>query len=153
MTREEATSLIRRLYDKVFNGHDPSLLDEFFTDDFISYSAGYDGPLDRDGAKWAVADYIRAFPDAQWEIESLIVDGDNVAWRDSFAGTHERDLHGFPPTGRRVQAEGMSMAELRDGKVWRHWSIFDNLSILLQVDIVQMKEPPASAEPGSEEDS
>ena len=63
--REEASALIHPIYE-AFNDHDPSLLDELFTDDYIDYSVGYEGPLDREGAKWAVADYIRAFPDAQW---------------------------------------------------------------------------------------
>ena len=143
MNREEASALVRRIYD-AFNRHDPSLLDELLTDDYVAYAVGYDGPLDREGAKWAVADYIRAFPDAHWEFEDLLVDsdGDRVAWRETFTGTHGNDLHGIPATGRKVRAEGISMAQLRDGKVWRHWSIYDSFGIAQQVGALKLSTTP-----------
>jgi steroid delta-isomerase-like uncharacterized protein len=133
MNREEASALIHRIYEEVFNGHRPSLLDELLAEDYVAYAAGYGGPLDREGAKWAVSDYIRAFPDAHWECEDILVDGDRVAWRESFTGTHRRELHGIPPSGAKVRAVGMSMAEIRDGRVWRQWSLYDSLGILQQI--------------------
>lgn len=144
MNREEALALLHRIYDEAFNGHDTSLLDELLTDDYVAYAAGYDGPLDREGAKWAVDDYIRAFPDAHWEFVDLLVDcdGDRIAWRETFTGTHGNDLHGIPPTGRKVRAEGISMAQLRDGKVWRHWSIYDSFGIAQQVGAFKLSTTP-----------
>jgi predicted ester cyclase len=148
MNREEATALVRRIYEDAFNGHDPALFDELFAEDYVDYSVGYGGPLDRDGAKWALADYIRAFPDARWTFEDLLVDGNRLAWRETFTGTHGQELHSIPPTGRKVRAEGISMAELREGKVWRHWSIYDSLGILQQIGGVQIGPPPAPAPAG-----
>ena len=136
MNQESVADLIRRIYEDAFNGHNPAVFDELFTSDYIDYSVGYGGPMDREGAKWALADYIRAFPDAHWTFEDVLVDGDRVAWRETFTGTHGQELHGIPPTGRRVRAEGMSMAELRDGKVCRHWSIYDSLGIMQQIGAV-----------------
>ena len=136
MNRSETIALIERIYAEAFNGHNPAALDDLFADDFVAYAPGYGGPLDRAGARWAVADYIRAFPDAHWEVEGIMVEGDQVAWRETFTGTHGQPLHGMPPTGRVVRATGMSMALLRAGRVWRHWSVYDSLGILQQIGLM-----------------
>ncbi len=148
MTRDAAEALIHRIY-AAFNAHNPALLDTLFAEDYVDYSVGYGGPLDREGAKWAVSDYIRAFPDAHWEITDLLVDGDRVAWRETFTGTHGRELHGIPPTGAPVRAEGISLATLRDGRVWRHWSIYDSLGIMQQIGALPYPFPPGAHLPAS----
>ena len=80
--------------------------------------------------------YLRAFPDAQWSVEDIIVQGDKAAWRERFTGTHQGELMGIPATGKKVDVTGISMGLLRDGKPAIHWSVYDNLGMMQQLGVV-----------------
>ena len=58
-----------------------------------------------------------AFPDLNFEVTYKIARGDNVAEQWFIRGTHLGTFMGIPPTRRPVEIPGMSMAELRDGKL------------------------------------
>ena len=42
------------------------------------------------------------------------------------------------PTGKRVQVMGMSHFHIRDGKVVDEWTVYDEMSVLMQVKLAQM---------------
>jgi steroid delta-isomerase-like uncharacterized protein len=71
-----------------------------------------------------------AFPDLNFEVTYKIARSDNVAEQWFIRGTHRGMFMGIPPTGRRVEIPGMSMAELRDGKFVSDHFYFDALGVL-----------------------
>lgn len=76
-----------------------------------------------------------AFPDMQETIESLIAEGDTVAARWTWQGTHLGEFEGISPTGRHIQRTGMSFYCIREGKIvedWAEWDWLDFLSQLLE---------------------
>jgi SnoaL-like polyketide cyclase len=48
-------------------------------------------------------------------------------------GTHEGDLFGVPPTGRRVSIESMTVERVLGGKIRAHWRITDTLDMMQQL--------------------
>jgi steroid delta-isomerase-like uncharacterized protein len=81
-----------------------------------------------------------AFPDLNFEVTYKIARGDNVAEQWFIRGTHLGMFMGIPPTGRRVEIPGMSMAELRDGKFVSDHFYFDALGVLRNMALM----PPLS---------
>jgi steroid delta-isomerase-like uncharacterized protein len=71
-----------------------------------------------------------AFPDLNFEVTYKIARGDNVAEQWFIRGTHLGTFMGIPPTGRRVEIPGMSMAELREAKFVSDHFYFDALGVL-----------------------
>jgi steroid delta-isomerase-like uncharacterized protein len=81
-----------------------------------------------------------AFPDLNFEVTYKIARGDNVAEQWFIRGTHLGTFMGIPPTRRRVEIPGMSMAELREGKFVSDHFYFDALGVLRDMALM----PPLS---------
>ena len=58
-----------------------------------------------------------AFPDVHITIEDVVANGDKVAIRTTFHGTHKGEYLGITPTGKAVTATGIGIMRLANGKV------------------------------------
>jgi steroid delta-isomerase-like uncharacterized protein len=85
-----------------------------------------------------------AVPDARGVVEDVLVDGDRVAIRHAHHGTHRGPLMGLPPTGARLDFQGVEIFRLVDGRIAESWHIDDNLRLMQQLGAV----PPPAAPPG-----
>ncbi len=52
---------------------------------------------------------LKGFPDLRIEIEDIIANGEKVAHRFTFYGTHRGEFVGVPPTGRTISASGIQI--------------------------------------------
>jgi predicted ester cyclase len=66
--------------------------------------------------------------------------GDKVAVRWILEGHHIG--HGLlgPPSGQRLQVMGMSHFHYKDGRIVDEWTVYDELSLLMQIKLGQMAE-------------
>lgn len=48
-----------------------------------------------------------AFPDFRYEVKDVISEGEKMAVRDVFTGTHRGDFMGIPATGNRATMEAI----------------------------------------------
>jgi predicted ester cyclase len=76
------------------------------------------------------------FPDYREEIESMVAEGDYVAWRSRGTGTQRGPLGPFPATGRRMEIAIMGMHRFEDGLVAETWTSWDNVAALTQLGLV-----------------
>lgn len=79
---------------------------------------------------------LEAFPDATLTPEDLLAEGDRVAARWTFTGTHEGELQGIDPTGETVAFSVMGIFEVEDGKISEVWLEFDQLDLMEQLGVV-----------------
>ncbi len=75
--------------------------------------------------KEAVAEVRQAFPDYHGTNVIQIAEGDLVANRFVYYGTHLGEFKGLAPTGRQVTFEGLSIDRVVDGKIVESWAEFD----------------------------
>jgi predicted ester cyclase len=100
MTVEENTALVRRAVD-AFNRDD-------YVDHGPSRAALPPGP---EGVRQAWHMMRSAFPDLQATLDDLVAEGDKVAVRGHIDGTHDGEVMGIPPTGKRVTGGSCSSKE------------------------------------------
>ena len=50
------------------------------------------------------------------------------------------------PTGKRVQVMGMSHYHYKDGKIVDEWTVYDELSLLVQIRLAQLADAPSASE-------
>jgi steroid delta-isomerase-like uncharacterized protein len=112
-----------------YNGHKPDAFDELFTDDCVLMRNGVEA-LGRDAVKGVLAKLYKAFPDIEYVIDDVIVSGDKVGLRWHGTGTHKGDYFGIPPSGRPLQYDGITLYELRGGKVARIWVSANMLAVV-----------------------
>ena len=83
------------------------------------------------------AGYIKlawaAFPDLHWDIEEMVSSGDRVIVRYVERGTHKGEYQGLRPTGNRLEACGVWMARIKDGKIAEVREDFDLLGWMQQL--------------------
>ena len=87
-----------------------------------------------EGAKEFTAMFYAAFPDATHPVDGLVAEGDEVAFRCRYEGTHTgADYMGVPASGRHYSATGAGMVRVADGKVAEFWVSPDRMSIMEQI--------------------
>lgn len=88
--------------------------------------------------------YTRAFPDLQLDITNMYVDGNKVITEFVGRGTHQGELEGIAPTGKKVQIPICNIIEIRDNKIYSEHEYWDS-AVLMQQLGVQAKRQPAVA--------
>lgn len=129
-------AVVRRFVEEVQNNRDWAAYDELNDPDFVNLSAPPGVPADREGGKVFLGGFMSAFADARWTIDDMIAEGDRVATKKTFTGTHTGDLNGIPPTGSRVTVQYVDILRLRDGRIIEHWLSMDQLSFMQQLGVI-----------------
>ena len=135
MSTEENKALVRRFEEAVWNGRNPSLVDEFFAPSHL-FRAGGTPPLDREGHRQMIAHFQDAFPDGRNTSEELLAEGDKVVQRWTFRGTHQGAFQGIPPTGELVTLTGISIWRVERGKIVESWHELDTLGLMQQLGVI-----------------
>ncbi|MBD2459841.1 ester cyclase [Oscillatoria sp. FACHB-1407] len=136
-TSDANKRLMRRYFDEVWNQKNLAVLDEIISPDHIRFEAGAPQELrGPEGVKQFIQTYMTAFPDAQLIVEDLFAEGDKVAVRWLFRGTHQGYLRDIPPTGNVVTNPGMTIAHIVDGKMVQYWTSWDTLMLMAQLSLL-----------------
>jgi predicted ester cyclase len=85
--------------------------------------------------------FVEGFPDLQLTVEDAVGQGDLVAQRVHFAGTHTGVFQGLPPTRRKVEFSGLELNRFVDGRVAEHWFQLDALGLLQQLGLAVVPGP------------
>jgi steroid delta-isomerase-like uncharacterized protein len=133
---EENKALVRRFVEEAFNKGNLDVADEVYTSTFISHDpATPEEQGSPESVKQFVSTYLNAFPDGHTTVEDSIAEGDKVAYRWTFRGTHQSELIGIPPTGKEVEITGITINRLSGGKIEEQWNNFDQLGMLQQLGV------------------
>lgn len=127
-------SAARRVFEELFNERNLDAAEELFAPDYRNHAGGdHNGP---EGMKRLIEELTAAFPDHHSQIEDVVADGDRVALRVTFSGTHEGDFRGMPATGRRFSQMQMHLVALDDqGRAVDHWAVRDDLGMMTQLGL------------------
>jgi len=129
---EENNTLVRRIVEDYWSKKNPSLAGELFGANCSLHTP--DGDLHgMEGAKMLYDAYATAFPDFVITIDDTVADGERVAIRHTFAGTHKGPLGGAAASGNRVTVSGMMMFRVAGGKVAEARLTWDTLRLAQQI--------------------
>ena len=139
MSTEENKANSRRFVERINQG-DLTVIDELCAPNHVSHNAQNTthGPEEY---KQSYALLLTAFPDLHFTIEDQLAEGDSVATRFTWSGTHEGAFMGIPPTGKHVTTTGMSISHWVGGKNNEVWINNDSLGLLQQLGVIPTPEP------------
>jgi steroid delta-isomerase-like uncharacterized protein len=133
---EESKALIQRFVEEAFNKGNVDVANEVYASAFVAHDPTIPGGQGSpEQVKQFVNTYLSAFPDGHTTVENLISDGEKVAYRWTFRGTHQGELMGIPPTGKQVTVTGITINRVSRGKVEEQWNNFDQLGMLQQLGV------------------
>jgi steroid delta-isomerase-like uncharacterized protein len=132
MSTEENKAAVRRWF-QAFNDRDSPAEEAARSADFAAHVPGAPAPLDGAGWKSFLAAFLTGFPDGRLVLEDMVAEGDRVAARWTFRGTHAGEFLGIAPTGRPVSMAAIEVNRVADGQVAEHWVVLDQLGLLHQL--------------------
>jgi steroid delta-isomerase-like uncharacterized protein len=130
-------TIVRRFLSETIGGRDPNAADGILTPDYTLHMVGFPAPVrGRDAWKGVIQNYFAAFPDLAVSTQEEIAEGDRVAIRYSWSGTHRGDFMGIPATQKRVSVSGMVVFRVTDDRVAEEWHLDDVLGLLQQLGAI-----------------
>ena len=135
MANEAGEAAVRDFVERVVNTGDLDLVVRFFRDDFVDHNPPPGASPDIAGIKKAFATVREAFPDFHATVEDVVSEGDRVAYRWTFRGTHLGDLRGLPPTGRAATWSAIGVARFAEGRIAERWQLLDTAALLRQLGV------------------
>jgi len=130
-SRDENKRSVTRLFE-TFNNADLTSIDALVGPDYVG-AQGDKGPA---GFKAVVVGLRAAFPDLRYTLDDVVAEGDQVAVRWHWTGTHRGPFRGFPPTEKAVTNSGAGIFRLNGGKIVAAVLETDRLGFLEQIGVV-----------------
>jgi steroid delta-isomerase-like uncharacterized protein len=135
MVPTHVKTAIYRYFQELWNGGDPTAADTLLAPDVVirgSLGVTVRGP---EGFRKYARMVRAALPDLRVEVEGLIAEGDRVAARVRYTGTHLGTLYGVEPTRRPVSYPGVTLFRVAAGQIIEVWAVGDMISLMTQVGV------------------
>jgi ketosteroid isomerase-like protein len=134
---ERTRLLITRYFEEVWNRGQLAVLDEIMAPDYINHSPSTPDPRPGPEDLKPIVSAMRAgIPDLHYDILDMVVTPTKAAVYLRVTGTHSGSLFGIAPTGKSIDVRQMQIEWLRDGRIWQHWRVTDELGLLRQLGVV-----------------
>jgi steroid delta-isomerase-like uncharacterized protein len=79
--------------------------------------------------------FLTGLPDLSFEVDDTITEKDKLVVYWTITGTHRGEFLGVPPTNKKVSFSGITINQIRDGKIIESTVIWDGLGLLEQFGI------------------
>jgi predicted ester cyclase len=132
--------LVRRFYKEVYGDWNMALVEEVVSPRFTSHDWPEGGPTGPQGFELFYSAIRAALPDARYEVDDLIAEGDKVVERWRLLGTHQGDFRGIAPSGQKIELKGIAIYRVDNGKLMERWVVTDLYGVLEEI-----REPSALA--------
>ena len=129
---DENKAVVRAFLMEVIGSHDADARPDLIAPGYVSHF-GSMPPLDHEGWKQMAGGFFTAFPDLELTIQDEVAEGDRVAVRWTWTGTHTGDLMGMAPTGKHVETGGMGVYRVVDGQIAEEWVLEDMMGVMQQL--------------------
>lgn len=134
--QEENKAILRHKHvEELFNKGNSAVADEIISPDYVYHGAAGEtkGP---EGVKQMVTTLRTAFPDVHFTIDDMVAEGDNVAVRYTWTGTHRGEYMGISPTGKQMSVTMAGFYRFAGGKELDVVTYVDMLNFYQQLGVV-----------------
>ena len=139
---QDNASIVRRFADEVITQGKIESAAEYVWEDVVEQVPLPGQGPGLDGLKDVLRSMRTGFPDIIFSIKEQITEGDKVASRFEWTGTHKGEFLGVPATGRHVRVWGIVIDRLEDGRIKDTRIIMDTFGMMAQLGV--LPPPPTS---------
>ncbi len=134
---EGTKAIFQPVVDEVWNKGNLAVIDKIFGTNWVLHDPAWPEELrGPEGFKQYVTAMLNPFPDTHCTVEDIVAEGDKIAVRWTYAGTHQGELMGIPPTGKQVIITGITIHRFADGKIVESWFSYDMLGLMRQLGVI-----------------
>jgi steroid delta-isomerase-like uncharacterized protein len=135
MSKESTQAALGKFAEAVNTGKF-ELLDEVVASECVDHDPAEGQVPGPDGYRFFFSGMRTAFPDLNVAAETVVQDGDSLAFAYTLTGTHNGPLGKIPPTGKKVKIRGVQISKFKDGKMVERWGSSDELTLLKQIGVI-----------------
>jgi steroid delta-isomerase-like uncharacterized protein len=133
MSVEENKALVRRYYEELWNRWNLTLAEALLGEGLTFRGSLGVAVQGRDGFRDYMRTVQRVFPDFHNHIDELVAEGERVVARLTYTGTHQGELFGVAPTGKRVSYAGVAIFRIGAGRIAEGWVLGDVHGLMRQL--------------------
>jgi steroid delta-isomerase-like uncharacterized protein len=138
VNEEQRNKAAARAEFEIWSSGELDKLDDLVAEDVVHHDPYDPNAADGlEGLKKSIALNRAAFPDMRISVEDQVAEGDRVTTRWTATMTHTGELGGTPPSGKRVEINGITIERFADGKVVESWRSMDTLGLLRQIGALE----------------
>lgn len=128
--------LFGRLYHSIWNERRLEFIPLVIADTHAlgdpTVSGGATGP---NAYRRQVERFTAGLPDLRFDVHETISEGDKLVVYWTVSGTHRGEFLGVPPTNKRVSFSGITINQIRNGKIIESTVIWDGVGLLEQFGV------------------
>lgn len=128
----ELKDIYRGIIDSMNRG-DLGVLEDLVAPDVVDHNPIPGQAPGFEGFKQWLASARTSFPDLLGTVEDVIAEGDRVAARVTWRGTHRGDFVGLPPTNKPIEMSAYHHVRFADGRAAEWWGTADLFGVLQQL--------------------
>lgn len=125
--------LLRRFYKEVYVDWNMDVADGVLSPRFVSHDWPVGGPTGPEAFRDYYSAIRSAIPDARYEVDDLVAEGDRVAVRWRMLGTHKGAFGDIPASGKAIVLKGIAIYRVEEGRLIERWVVSDLHGVLEQI--------------------
>lgn len=134
----EQNKVVLTRFVEFLNTGDPAIADEVVAPDFLERDPFPGQQPGREGLKAVILMIRVAFPDLEWLVDEMVAEGETVASRFTWRGTHRGAFLGVPATGKQITVTGMVFDRVVEGQLVESQILMNTLGILMQLGAIAL---------------
>jgi predicted ester cyclase len=137
MSNHDPATLLRLITTEIWCNRRYELIDELISEDFLDHIEAQ-GLVGAGRTRYLASAHVvhDAFSDYHEEAEFVVTEGDLAVSYARITGTHDGDLMGLPPTGRKVDYNSIGILRFADGQAVERWGIGDAMKQMQQLGLL-----------------
>jgi predicted ester cyclase len=136
--RKRNKANMRRILE-AFNTGNTDLVDEVAAPALVSFTPKPDIPGDREGLKRQIKQFRQMFPDARFEEQAIIAEGDVVTLFWKMVGTPKGEYLGRRLPEKQITHYGLDTVRFTKGKQIEHRDTFDLMGFLDKLGVLDQE--------------
>ena len=123
-------------WDEIVNQGNINLINETNFDKNITLITSPENIVGVEDFKAFYNNYLTGFSDIEFTIQDVFGQGDKLVKHWNFKGTHTGNFFGIPATGNKVNINGVTLTEMKNGKIAQEQDFMDNMAFMQQLGLV-----------------
>src|SRR5689334_9471613 len=132
MSAEQNKQSIIRLFTEGINKQNSEVVETVIGESYTNHGFPDTKP-GVEGFKEVLKNFSSSFPDMQITQDEVIAEGDTVATRGRWKGTHTGNFMGLKPTGKQVEVGFADFWKFKNGKAVENWVQMDIMGLMHQL--------------------
>lgn len=126
--------LVKLYYEELWNKNNKDYIDILFDDNITFHGSLNINAVGKKEFEKYMDNILTGIPNLFHGIETMICEGDAIAVRAIYNGTHKGKLFHFEASGNRIKYNGASFFKFHEGKIVDIWVLGDLTNLYSQLE-------------------